>query len=212
MRRTRFLHVAVEGWPFVGLVFLLGVLSAVILGLWWALPFLVVIGVLGAFFYDRKRPVPSGSLMVTAPVDGKIIHRRECYDPYLDREAIRLTFEISFFGAYFLRSPVVGTVREMPASACPEFSGPVSWIRTNDDYDLVLTVSEGCLFGARPFQTSYGERIGQGRPCGQRRLARRLDIYLPPNSRIEVVPGDAVRAGRDVIARFVRKRETEAAL
>lgn len=184
-----------------------GCACVVLLGPWWALPFVVLIGGLAGFFYDRKRTVPPGSLTVTAPVDGCVVHRRECYDPFLDREAIRLTLDIRFFGAYLLRSPVAGTVLEIPPSTGPDYSRPVSWVRTNDGDDLVMTVSEGALFGARPCQTPFGERVGQGRPCGQRRLAYRLDVYLPANSRIEVIQGDRVRAGMDVLARFVRKRE-----
>lgn len=211
MRRARFLRVAGGGWPFVGLVFAAGCVVVALLGPWWALPFLLLLGGLAVFFHDRKRPVPPGSLTITAPVDGCVVHRRECYDPYLDREAIRLTLDVALFGAYLLRAPVAGTVLEISQSACPEFSGPVSWIRTNDGDDVVMTVSEGALFGARPCQAPFGERVGQGRPCGERRLARQLDVYLPANSRIEVIQGDTVRAGTDIIARFVRKPDDNSA-
>lgn len=203
--RARFLRVAGEGWPFVSLVLIAGCVCAYLLGPLWLLPFLVLIAGLSAFFHDRKRPVPPGSLAVTAPVDGSVVHRRECYDPFLDREAIRLTFDVAFLGTYLFRSPVAGTVLELPASACPDFAGPVSWIRTNNGDEVVMTVSEGIMFGTPPCQAPFGERVGQGRPCGQRRLAQQLDLYLPKNSRVEVIQDDQVRAGMDIIARFVRK-------
>lgn len=205
MRRAKFLRIAREGWPFIGLAVVFGYLVAAAFGLWWALPFLLLLGGLAVFFYDRARPVPPGSLAVIAPVDGTIVHRRECYDPFLDREAIRISIDVACFGAYMLRSPVAGMVLEMPPSACPDTAGTVSWIRTNEGHDVVLTVAEGTMFGARPCQTPFGERVGQGRCCGQRRLARRLDVYVPPNSRVEVAQGATVHAGADVIAKFVRK-------
>lgn len=200
------MRVAREGWPFLGLALLCGYVFAGVFGLWWALPFLLLIAALAVFFHDRTRLAPPGSLTATAPVDATVDHRRECYDPFLDREAIRLSFDVALFGNYMLRSPVAGTVLAMPDTAWPDFAGTVSWIRTNDGYDVVMTVSEGTMFGARPCQTVFGERVGQSRPCGHRRLARRLDLYLPASARIEVIQGDRVRAGTDIIARFVRKR------
>lgn len=209
MRRARFLRIARDGWPFLGLTALVGCILAVTLSPWWALPFLLLACVLAAFFHDQMRSVPPGSFTVTAPVDGEVVHRRECYDPFLDRQAIRLTLEVTLFGVYLVRAPVAGTVRELPPSACSEFAVPVSWFRTKDGHDVVMAVSEGALFGAQPCQAPFGERVGQGRPCGQRRLAQRLDIYLPATCRIEVIQGDTVRAGADVIARFVRKHKDQ---
>lgn len=209
MRRARFLRIARDGWPLVGLAIVVGCLFATALSPWWAGPFALLTGVLLAFFYDQVRRFPPGTFTVIAPVDGTIVQRRECYDPFLDREAIRLTLDVAMFGAYLVRAPVAGTVLEIPASAGPEGAGTASWLRTRDGHDLVMTVCEGTLFGAPPCQTPFGERVGQARPCGQRRLAQRMDLYLPVNSRIEVIQGDRVRAGVDVIARFVRRREEQ---
>jgi phosphatidylserine decarboxylase len=38
-----------------------------------------------------------------------------------------------------------------------------------------------------------------------RRLARRVDLYLPVNSRVEVDLGDRVRGGACVLAKLVHK-------
>ncbi len=149
--------------------------------------------------------MPSEPLAIIAPVDGRIVHRRECYDHFLDREAIRLSVRVSNLGAYLIRSPSEGVVLEIPADAWPEFSGTATWIKTDEEDDIIMAVTEGSLFGARPCLQRYGERVGQGRRCGVRRLARKMDIYLPANCRVEVEVGQSLRAGRDVLATLMRK-------
>ncbi|MDT0634148.1 hypothetical protein [Spectribacter hydrogenoxidans] len=203
MRRT-LMQIAREGWPIL-------VLASIVtfgvghFGHWLAaLPLVVVVLLLLAFFHDPRRRIPSEPLAVIAPVDGRVVHRRECYDPFLDREAIRVSLDASLLGAYLLRSPVEGTVLELPAAGESEFAGTVSWLRTDEGDDIVLAAS-GWMFGGRPCQVRYGDRLGQGRVCGARRLARRVYIFLPAHSRVEVAVGDRVRAGSDKLATLVRK-------
>lgn len=206
MRRATFLQIAREGWSFVALALALAYAGGYFAGWWAALPFLALAAWLIAFFHDPVRDVPSEPLAVIVPVDGRVAQRRECYDPFLDREAVRVSIDVLRLGAYLLRTPAEGTVLELPASAMAGFSGTASWIRTDEGDDIVLTVPRGPMFGARPCQVSFGERVGQSRRCGPRRLARRMDVYLPPHSRVEVSVGQRVRAGTNVLATLVHKR------
>ena len=48
-------------------------------------------------------------------------------------------------------------------------------------------------------------RVGHGRRCGLRRLARHIDVYVDESARIKVGPGQRVQAGQDVLATLVRK-------
>lgn len=205
MGRAKLLSIAREGWPFIGLMVAGWLYIHAYYGTYAALPFAFAALYLIAFFHDPERHVPAEPLAVIAPVDGRIVHRRECYDAFLDREAIKVSIHVSRMGAYLIRSVCEGTVVELPSDAWPEFRGTASWIKTDEGEDIVLAVPEGTMFGSRPCQIPYGERIGQGRRCGMRRLARRIDVYLPPNCRVEVEMGQRVRAGRDVLATLMRK-------
>lgn len=206
MRNVTFLHIAREGWPVIVLAAVLGGAAYVSLVWWAALPFVLVAGFLAAYFHDGGRHAPAEPLAVVTPVDGRVTHRRECYDPFLDREAVRVSLAVAPFGPYFLRAPVEGTVLEIPADAWPEFAGTASWIRTDEGDDIVVAVSEGAMFGARPCQSRYGERVGQGRRCGMRRLARRVDLYLPAETRVEVALQDSVVAGCSALATLMHKK------
>lgn len=205
MRRKTLFHIAPEGWlVLAGLVIALLLFNALI-GLWAGALVLVPIALAVAYFRDAPRNVPAEPLSVISPVDGVVIHRREGYDPYLDREAVKLVVRLDWFGAYLLRSPVEGCVLELPGEAVNEQGGVASWIRTDECDDLVMAIRRGTLFGQQPCRNGYGERVGQGRCCGYRRLARRAELYLPVNSRVEVELGDRVRGGASLLAKLVHK-------
>lgn len=206
MRHATFLHVAREGWLPILLV-AAGGAAAYALWAWWAaLPFAVLAILLAAFFHDAERDAPAEPFAVVAPVDGRVIGHRECHDPFLDREAVRVSIRVARFGQYFLRAPVEGTVLELPPDAWPEFEGTTSWIRTDENDDVVIAVSEGAMFGTRPCRIGYGERVGQGRRCGVRRLALQMDLYLPVNARIEVDVDEKATAGCRALATLIHNR------
>ncbi len=204
MRFPTFLHVATEGW-----ILIVVVVAAAGLGWWqsvaplWIAAAAILTVALLAYFREPDRRIPPVPLGVLAPVDGRVVHRRECHDPFLDREAVRVGIELNRFGSYYLRAPIEGTLLEIRRSVqCPQ-AGQASWIQTDEKDDVVIFLAEGSMLGERPCLTPFGQRLGQGRRCGRRRLARRIDLYLPSESRVEVQIGDKVTAGSDLIATFV---------
>ncbi|MES1940100.1 phosphatidylserine decarboxylase [Salinisphaera sp. T5B8] len=208
MRRKTLFHLVPEGWAvLVGLATAFFVLNAVA-GFWAACPILLLLVLAGLYFRDSPRNVPAEPLSIVAPVDGTVIHRRECYDPFLDREAIKLSLRVGLLANYLIRSPVEGTVFELSGESVENLDGCASHIRTDEGDDVIIVIREGRLFGLRPCRSNYGERVGQGRCCGMRRFARRVDLYLPVNSRVEVELGDSVRGGACVLAKLVHKSST----
>ncbi|MES1926732.1 hypothetical protein [Salinisphaera sp. T31B1] len=206
MRRKTLFHVVPEGWAvLIGLAAAVLIVNAAVSWV-WALPLLAALIVAALYFRDSPRNVPAEPLAIIAPVDGRVVHRRECYDPFLDREAIKISLQVHLLGAYLIRSPVEGTVLELTGEAIDALDGVASRIRTDEGDDVIMVIRHGSLFGARPCRSEFGERVGQGRCCGQRRLARRVDLYLPVNSRVEVELGDHVSAGACVLAKLVHKK------
>ncbi len=199
------MHVAREAWWLLLPLCLIGVVLS--LALASAAPWMIA-GLLSAgvalSFLDHDRVVPPQALGLVVPVDGCIIHRRECHDPYLDRAAIRISIRVNRYGVYYFRAPCEGTLMEIRCGRRgSRHAAQASWIRTDEFDDIVMVVSEGSLLGQRPCSAGFGQRLGQGRRCGARRLARRVDLYIPVNSRVDVQLGQKVRAGNDVLATMV---------
>ena len=197
---TPILRIAAEGW-----VFLLGlglVAFWAVAGEHWLLLMssLVLLALAGLFFHDAPRNTPAKPLGILAPCDGLVSYRRECHDPYLAREAIRIGITVPFFSNYLLRAPVEGEVTAIEnAPRC------VSCIRTDEGESILVAVSRGTLFGARPVWAQFGDRVGQGRIVGARRLARVIDVYLPADCRVEVQLGQTLRCGETVLATLLRR-------
>ena len=195
------LSIVPEGWGVIGT--LGGVAALMSLGGAVILPAVIAAAMPAAagFCADPRHGVsckPRGAL---APVDGTVIHRRECHDPVLNREAIRIVIRPSLWGGYCLRAPIAGEVMAVSRGG----GAPVSRIHTEDGQDLLLRAGRGSLLGARPVMVGVGERVGQGRRCGLRRLAREIEVIVPMGWRVEVQLGQRVRSGETLLATMLRK-------
>src|SRR5215216_5620103 len=104
--------IAREGWPFV-----VGSLVAAIVvhawaGFWWALPLWVIAIFILQFFRDPPRTPPADPNAVVSPADGRIVVVERTRDPYLDRDAIKVSVFMNVFNAHSNRSPFDGDVRK----------------------------------------------------------------------------------------------------
>ncbi len=206
MQRKTLFRVVPEGWGVVVVLF-----AALILVQWLAplectFPFAVLIVVVAFYCRDTPRSIPAEPLAVVAPVDGRVIEAGRANDPFLNRPALRVSIRVNWWSTYLLRSPVEGTVLELAGEVVARQRAVASWIRTDEGEELVMAVVRGSMFGSRPCRGEYGERVGQGRCCGTRRLCRRVDLYLPVGTRADVRVGSRVRAGASVLAKLVHQQ------
>lgn len=196
------LSIVPEGWGVIGA---LGGTAALMFAGGAVLGPAVIAAALPAaarFWADPRHGIACKPRGVLAPLDGTVIHRRECHDPILGREAIRIVVRTRLWGPYCLRAPIAGDVMPLP----PGVDAPgVSRIRAEDGQDLLLRVTRGSLLGSLPVMVGVGERVGQGRRCGLRRLAREIELIVPAGWRVEVQLGQRVRSGRTLLATMLRK-------
>lgn len=196
------LRIAPEGWLLIAGLAMAAFLAFQGGDLPLALALALPVPLLARYTRDLDRHSPAKPLGILAPVDGVVCFRRECHDPWLGREAIRIGIAVSFWGNYLLRAPVEGEVQSVPGG-----SGQISRLQTDEGEDILVVVARGWLLGARPVWVPFGERLGQGRPCGLRRLARQIDIYIPAEARVEVALGQTIRCGETVLATLLRRFE-----
>ena len=55
----------------------------------------------------------------------------------------------------------------------------------------------------------YGERVGQGERIGLNRLTQTTELYLPENTKLDVIIGQKVYAASTVLAEYYRERNEE---
>lgn len=197
---TPILRIAAEGWVFLCL--LLAAALFAFFGSSWVLLSLLLMAVLltGIYFRDAPRNTTARPTGLLAPVDGTVSFRRECHDPWLGREAIRIGITVPLFCNYLLRAPVEGEVTAVEGA--PK---RVSCIRTDEGESVLIVAGPLALLGASPVWPAFGDRVGQGRICGARRLARCIEVYLPADCRVEVQLGQQIRCGETVLATLLRR-------
>src|SRR3990172_10768202 len=105
--------IAREGWPFlIGSITIALLLSGIAGGIVELLSWVVVLFVV-QFFRDPPRDIPLDEGAVLSPADGRIVAVERVNDPYVQREAIKVSVFMNVFNVHSNRSPVDGTVQQV---------------------------------------------------------------------------------------------------
>lgn len=140
-----------------------------------------------------------------SPVDGVVLAVNLTDSSVLGGEAQKVTIAVDSWGTYTARCPVEGKIMDLCGEAEKSRLGSNEnglWVRTDEQDDVILQFS-GHRFGLAPRSfIRFGERVGQGQRCAFLRLTRRAEVQLPLTARIQVVSGQRVSAGSDVLAKL----------
>ena len=203
--------IAREGWPFLGIAFAVSFLVGVFLGWWWSLPFWAATIFILQFFRDPPREVPDDPRAVVSPADGRIVEVGRAQDPYLKRDALKISVFMNVFNVHSNRAPVDGTVREcwyFPGAfvnaaldkASAENERNALWLRTEGGADVTCVQVAGLIARRILCYVSPGASLSRGERYGFIRFGSRVDVYLPPDAEVKAALGDKVYAAESVLA------------
>lgn len=203
-----------EGRVHVAVAVVLAVVAQVTVGgvaagfLWLVVVFVV------QFFRDPPRIIPTLPGAVVAPADGAVIAVGDEYDPYLQRDAKRISIFMNVFNVHSNWIPVEGTVMEAwyhrgrflnaaldKASEANERNA--LWIRTDAGADIVVVQVAGLIARRILCYVRPQARVARGCRYGFIRFGSRVDLYLPPGSTVHAALGDKVSAGTDIVAELL---------
>lgn len=203
--------IAREGWPFVAASAAIAGAVHAFFGFGWAVPWWLLVLFMLQFFRDPPRAVPQQENAVLAPADGRVVSVERARDPYLERDALRMSVFMNVFNAHSNRSPVDGEVQRTwyhpgkflnaeLAKASLENERAALWIRTPGGADVTCVqvaglVARRILCYARP-----GQKLTRGERFGFIRFGSRVDVYLPPGAVPRASVGDKVYAAESVLA------------
>ena len=202
--------VAREGWPF-----LLGsvALAALVTGFfaWWSIPFWLLALFILQFFRDPARVLPDDPRAVVSPADGRIVEVGRARDPYVQRDALKISVFMNVFNVHSNRSPVDGTVKErwyFPGAfvnaaldkASLENERNALWLRTREGSDVTCVQVAGLIARRILCYVKAGDRLARGQRYGFIRFGSRVDLYLPPDAIPRTSVGDRVHATSSVVA------------
>ena len=203
-----------EGWVDIAMLAAAGGATHYYAGWLWALPIWVLLVLVTQFFRDPHRKIPADPLAVICPADGKVIKVGKTQDPYLGREAICVSIFMNVFNVHSNRSPTEGAVKERWHNKGKFFNASLDkasaenernalWVQTDEGDDVTVVQVAGLVARRILCYKQPGDRVGQGERFGFIRYGSRVDVYLAPNSTVDVTIGDKVKSGRDIIAHLV---------
>ncbi len=206
--------IAQEGFPFIAIA-----LAGTVL-LWLTghgagtAAMLAVTAFVAFFFRNPKRRPPRGQDLVVAPADGRIIAiERGAAAPHTGASSTKVSIFMSVLDVHINRFPVTARVKDAIYSAGRFFVASLDKAsELNERNALVLEDGAGREYVMVQIAGLVARRIvcylrpgstlTRGERFGLIRFGSRVDLYLPPEVRVEVPVGTRTRAGETVIGRL----------
>ena len=201
-----------EGWPFVAAVLAAALLATWFFG-WWSIPLWLAALFIVQFFRDPPREVPDDPRAVVSPADGLIVSVGRTRDPFLDREALKVSVFMNVFNVHSNRAPVDGAVQKrwyhsgsfLNAAldkASSDNERNALWFRTRSGHDVTCVQIAGLIARRILCYVEEGAQLVRGQRYGFIRFGSRVDVYLPLDAEVQATLGDKVYAAESVIARL----------
>jgi len=205
--------VAREGWPFLGGAVVAALLVGAFAGAWWSVPLWIAAAFVLQFFRDPARQVPDDPRAVVAPADGRVVAVEKARDPWLERDALKISVFMNVFNVHSNRAPVDGAVRQVwyhagsfvnaaLDKASLENERNALWLRTESGADVTCVQIAGLVARRILCYVGAGAELQRGERFGFIRFGSRVDVYLPLDAQAVAAIGDKVYAAESVLARF----------
>ncbi len=202
--------IAREGWPFVAAAVVVSLVVSVGGG-WWSLPFWLVALFILQFFRDPPRDAPADPDAIISPADGRIVAVEKSRDPYLDREALKISVFMNVFNVHSNRSPVDGEVRKGWYFAGKFVNAAIDkaslanernalWIHADSGAEITCVQVAGLIARRILCYVKPQDRLARGQRFGFIRFGSRVDVYLPTGAMPKASVGDKVFAGETILA------------
>ena len=203
--------IAREGWPFLAISVVAALAVAGLAGWGWSVPLWIWTIFVLQFFRDPARPIPGAAKSVLSPADGRIVAIQTTRDPYVDREALKISVFMNVFNVHSNRSPVDGEVKgcwyhagsflnAALDKASLENERNAVWLRTSGGQDVTSVQVAGLIARRILCYVKEGDVLARGQRYGFIRFGSRVDVYLPPESTAKVTIGEKVSASATILA------------
>ncbi|HUL40756.1 MAG TPA: phosphatidylserine decarboxylase [Burkholderiales bacterium] len=207
--------IAREGWSYFAIAVVGSVVATLVAPWYCSLPLWLASLFVLQFFRDPPRRVPDNDRAVVSPADGRIVTVERAQDPYLLREALKVSVFMNAFNVHSNRSPVTGRIEKDWYYPGAFFNAALSkaseknerkalWIKTADGLDIVCVQVAGLIARRILCYARSGDSLARGQRYGFIRFGSRVDVYLPPGVLVKTGIGDKVYGGESILAELPR--------
>ena len=158
------------------------------------------------FFRDPNRRVPNGENLVVSPADGKIIVAESSNGKQI------ISIFMSVLDVHINRVPVTGIVERVehkPGKFKAAFRSDALDVNERmeieiktDKGNVVMHQVAGVIARRVVCRLKKGQSVKAGDRLGLIRFGSRVDLFLPPEVKLEVNIGQKVKGAKTLIGRF----------
>lgn len=159
------------------------------------------------FFRSPVRHIEIDSKVLYAPADGKLVVLEETFeDEYFKDKRLQLSIFMSPYNVHSNTSPVSGEVTYVKyhpgkflvawhpkSSQLNERSTIV--IKRNKGEEILLRQIAGAVARRIVTYPKVGDSLVQGEELGFIKFGSRVDVFLPPDTKVNAELGDTIKAG-----------------
>jgi phosphatidylserine decarboxylase len=202
--------IAREGWPFLGMATAIALMATFFWGA-WSIPFWIIALFVLQFFRDPARVIPQKINAVLSPADGRIVVVEKTQDPYVGRDALKISVFMNVFNVHSNRAPVDGTIERVQYFPGKFVNADLDKASIENERNaltismpgghVVTCVQVAGLIARRILcYVNAGDVLSRGQRYGFIRFGSRVDVYLPLTASPKVAVGDKVAATETILA------------
>ncbi|OGW10113.1 MAG: phosphatidylserine decarboxylase [Nitrospinae bacterium RIFCSPLOWO2_12_39_16] len=167
-----------------------------------------------SFFRDPERKILEGKGIVVSPADGRVVKIQTVKDDTIyGGDAVCISIFLSIFNVHVNRAPYEGVIKKVvynhgkflaafddKASLLNEQNSIL--IESQNGEKVLVKQIAGLIARRIVCWVKEGDRVERGMRYGLIRFGSRVDIFLPPNTELNVKVGDKIKGGINIIGRL----------
>jgi phosphatidylserine decarboxylase len=178
---------------------------------WAAIFALVATLAVACFFRDPDRVVPLAEGAVVSPADGKVVVARALeHSPVYGGPCVQVSVFMSVLNVHVNRAPLDGRVSRVEYypgkfvaanldKASTDNERNLVTLETDDGTRIVVVQIAGLIARRIICALAVGHQVRRGQRYGMICFGSRLDVFLPPEARLQCRLGDRVQAGTSIL-------------
>lgn len=202
-----------DGYPFIIASLLLAILFAFTIHPYAAVLPVVFACYFAYFFRNPERTSPDDETLMVSPADGKVVEIVDLeHDDFVKGPCKKIVIFMSVFSVHVNRSPITGKIM-VQQYICgrfkPAYEDSVGFVNErhmigieNDRVRISVIQVAGILARRIVSWVTLDDELEKGERYGMIKFGSCLEIVVPQNVEVTVVPGQKTRAGETVIGRI----------
>ena len=199
-----------EGYKFAAVPLVLGVVAWLLHGMVTGGLFLLLAAFVLYFFRDPERVAPADPAAVVSPADGRVLEVVD--EPMGSRAGRRISIFLAVWDVHVNRAPLAGRITRVEYRPGRFYAAMRSRASAENEQNVIHLVTQrgeivfkqivGWIARRVLCWKAEGDAVARGERVGMIRFGSRVDLWLPAEAEILVQPGQHVKGGSSILARW----------